>query len=294
MRVFMTGATGYVGSAVAEALRAAGHDVVGLARSDEAARQLESAGHGVLRGSLRDTDVLARGAREADATIHAAATGGADQAEVDTAAVDVMLDALAGSGRPFIYTSGVWVLGATGDRVADEDAPLDPTPLVAWRVEVERTVVKAASRGISSVVLRPGVVYGRGGGTPGGLVATGRKKGIVRYVGDGSQRWPLVHVDDLAELYVLALGAPAGSVLNATGPSVPAREIAEAAARATGAHVESWPLEDARARLGAYADALALDQRVSAGRALALGWRPSRPSLLDEMRSGSYASPADA
>jgi nucleoside-diphosphate-sugar epimerase len=292
--VFVTGATGYVGTAVAEALRAAGHEVVGLARSEDAARRLETAGCTVLRGSLGDADALARGAREADATIHAAATGAADQAEVDTAAVRALLDALAGSGKPFIYTSGIWVLGPTGDTVAEDDAPLNAAAIVAWRPAVERMVVDAEARGGRSVVIRPGVVYGRGGGTPGGFVASGRKKGVVRYVGDGSQRWPFVHVDDLAALYVLALDAPAGSVLNAAGPSLPAREVAEAAALATGARTEAWPLEDARTRLGPYADALALDQRVSAEGARALGWRPSRPSVLEELRGGSYTSPDTA
>ncbi|HST57798.1 MAG TPA: NAD-dependent epimerase/dehydratase family protein [Longimicrobium sp.] len=290
MRVFVTGATGYVGGAVAEALRAAGHEVVGLARSDEAARRLEAAGCTALRGSLADADVLARGAREADATIHAAATGAADQAEVDTAAVHALLDALAGSGTPFIYTSGIWVLGATGDAVADDDAPVNAAAIVAWRPAVERLVADAAARDVRSVVLRPGVVYGRGGGTPGGFLASGRKKGVVRYVGDGSQRWPLVHVDDLAALYVLALAAPTGTVLNAAGPSLPAREVAEAAARATGARAEPWPLDDARARLGLYADALALDQQVSAERARGLGWTPSRPSVLDELARASDPS----
>lgn len=294
MRVFMTGATGYVGMPVVQALRAAGHDVIGLARSDEAAATLEASGCAVVRGSLTDLDVLAEAARSADAVIHLGATGGADQAEVDTAAVDALLDALAGSGTPFIYTSGVWVLGATGDDVADEDAPVRPAALVAWRAEVERTVVDAAARGIRSVVLRPGVVYGRGGGTPGTWIASGRRKGIVRYVGDGTQRWPFVHVDDLAELYVLALAAPAGTVLNAAGPSLPVRQAAEAAAEATGARTEAWPLEDARARLGAYADALALDQQIGAERARALGWRPSGPSVLEELRGGSCTSSASA
>ena len=294
MRVFVTGATGYVGTAVAEALRAAGHEVVGLARSDDAAARLAGAGCAALRGTLTDADVLARGAREADAVIHLAATGGADQAEVDTAAVRALLDALAGSGKPFLYTSGVWVLGPTGDVVADEDAPANPAALVAWRPALEREVVDAAARGIRSVVIRPGVVYGRGGGTPGGFIASGRKKGVVRYVGDGRQRWPFVHVDDLAALYVLALDAPAGTVLNAAGPSLPVREVAEAAARATGARAEAWPLEEARARLGPYADALALDQQVSAERARALGWRPSRPSVLEELVGSPSTSSADA
>ena len=290
MRVFVTGATGYVGSAVVEALRREGDEVTGLARSDDAARALEAAGCDVVRGSLGDADALARGAREADAVIHAGATGGADQAQVDTAAVATLLDALAGSGKPFVYTSGLWVLGDTGDAEVDEDAPLNPAEIVAWRAEVERTVRDAAARGIRTVVLRPGVVYGRGGGTPRMFVSAARKKGVVRYVGDGAQRWPPVHVDDLAELYVLALDAPAGTVLNAAGPSLTAREIAEAAAQANGARAEPWPLDAARAVLGPFADALALDQQVSAARAHALGWKPSRPSVLEELRTGSYAA----
>lgn len=293
MRVFVTGATGYVGWAVAEALRAAGHQVAGLARSAEAAGRLVDAGFLAVRGSLADADVLAHAARESDATIHAAATGGADQAEMDTAAVRTLLDALAGSGKPFVYTSGIWVLGPTGDEVADEDAPTaHAAAIVVWRPGVEEMATDGVGQGIRPVVIRPGVVYGRGGGTPGSFVAGGRKKGVVRYVGDGSQRWPLVHVDDLADLYVLALDAPAGTILNAATGSLSAREIAEAAAAAAGARTEAWPLEDARARLGVYADALALDQQVSAARALALGWRPSRPSVLEEIGGPGYTSPA--
>jgi nucleoside-diphosphate-sugar epimerase len=290
MTVFVTGATGYIGTAVVQALRAAGHEVHGLARSPGAAETLRKAGAEVVDGALTDLVVLARAARAADAVIHLGATGKADQAEVDTAAVRAMLNAVEGSGKRFVYTSGIWVLGDTGDRVADEDAPLDPTPLVAWRAEVEATVREAAAWAIRPVVVRPAVVYGRGGGTPGTFVASARKKGVVRYVGDGTQRWPFVHVDDLAELYLRALEAPAGMVLNAAaGPSLPVREVAEAAAEANGAQVEAWPLEEARERLGPYADALALDQRVSAARAATLGWKPSRPSVLDELRSGSYA-----
>lgn len=291
MRVFVTGATGYVGAAVVEALRAAGHGVLGLARSDDAAAKLGDAGAEALRGSLEDLDVLARGAREADAVIHAGATGRPGQDAVDTAAAGAMLDALEGSGKPFIYTSGLWVLGDTGGGVADEDAPVRPAAIVAWRGNLERAVIDAGKRGIRSVVLRPGVVYGRGGGTPGTFVSAARRKAVVRYVGDGRQRWPFVHVDDLADLYVLALDAPAGTVLNAvSGPSLPVREVAEAAAEANGARAEAWPLDDARAVLGVYADALALDQQVSAERARSLGWTPSRPSMLDELRAGSYTA----
>lgn len=291
MTVFVTGATGYIGSAVVQALQAEGHDVNGLARSPEAASKLEAAGVEVVWGSLTELSVLSRGARAADAVIHLGATGNEDQGEVDTAAVGAMLNAVEGTGKPFVYTSGVWVLGSTGDRVADEDAPLNPAEIVAWRAEVEGTMRDAAAWGIRSVVVRPAVVYGRGGGTPGMFVSAARRKGVVRYVGDGTQRWPFVHVDDLAALYVLALDAPTATLLTAAaGPSIPVRDVAEAAARANGAETEPWPLEEAREKLGPYADALALDQQVSADRALGLGWNPKRPSVLDDLRTGSYAA----
>lgn len=290
MTVFVTGATGYIGTAVVQALQAEGHDVSGLARSAEAAETLEAAGVEVVWGSLTDLSVLSRAARAADAVIHLGATGNPDQGEVDTLAVGAMLNAVEGTGKPFVYTSGVWVLGSTGDQVADEDAPLNPAEIVAWRAEVEGTMRDAAAWGIRSVVVRPAVVYGRGGGTPGMFVSAARRKGVVRYVGDGTQRWPFVHVDDLAALYVLALDAPAATLLTAAhGPSIPVRQVAETAAQANGAETEEWPLDDAREKLGSYADALALDQQVSAERAILLGWTPSRPSVLDDLRTGSYA-----
>ncbi|MET0395618.1 MAG: NAD-dependent epimerase/dehydratase family protein [Longimicrobiaceae bacterium] len=282
MRVLLTGATGYVGSAAAEALRAAGHEVLGLARSDAAAAKLEAAGFAARRGDLARPETLAASVAEADATVHAAALPGGE----DAAAVAAMLRMLDGTGKPFVYTSGAWVLGSTGDAVADEDAPASAPELVAWRPAVEEAV-----RAAGGVVLRPTVVYGRGGGTPASMVRSALRKGVVRYVGDGRQRWPLVHVDDLAELYVLALAAEPGTLLHASaGPSIPAREVAEAAAAAHGARAEPWPLEAARATLGAFADALALDQQVSGARAgRLLGWAPRRPDVLWELREGSYA-----
>jgi nucleoside-diphosphate-sugar epimerase len=292
MRVLLTGATGFVGSAAAEALRAAGHEVTGLARSDEAAAKLEAAGHAVRRGDLARPETLDAAVAEADAVVHAAALAGDD----DATAVAAMLRMLEGTGKPFVYTSGAWVLGSTGDTVADEDAPLDAAELVAWRPAVEAAVLSAVARGVRGVVLRPTVVYGRGGGTPGSMVRSALRKGVVRYVGDGRQRWPTVHVDDLAELYALALDAAPGTLLHASaGPSVTAREVAETAAAAHGARAEPWSLEAARATLGAFADALALDQQVSGERARRLlKWEPRRPDVLWELREGSYAKPGDA
>ncbi|HLL45123.1 MAG TPA: NAD-dependent epimerase/dehydratase family protein, partial [Longimicrobiaceae bacterium] len=186
MRVLLTGATGFVGSAAAEALRAAGHEVAGLARSDEAAAKLDAAGFAASRGDLARPETLAAAVAEADAVVHAAALAG----DADAAAVTAMLRMLEGTGKPFVYTSGAWVLGSTGDTVADEDTPLDAAELVAWRPAVETAVLSAAARGVRGVVLRPTVVYGRGGGTAASMVRSARRKGVVRYVGDGRQRWP--------------------------------------------------------------------------------------------------------
>ena len=290
MKVFLTGATGYIGSVVAEKLQEAGHSVVGLARSDESARELRDHGYDVQRGDLTDAAALKEAARATHGTIHAAATGGPDQGEVDRQAVDALLEALEGSGKPFVYTDGVWVLGNTGDSAADEETPLDPVDLVAWRPAVVERVLGADLHGVA---IRPANVYGRGGSTVAMLVDAGRKHGVVRYIGDGEQQWSFVHVDDVADLYVRALeDAPAGTLLHAAHPpSYSMKTVAEAASHAAGDGVktESWPLEEAREELGPFADALALDQKVSASRAKSLlGWEPKGPDVLDDLRTGSY------
>jgi nucleoside-diphosphate-sugar epimerase len=143
------------------------------------------------------------------------------------------------------------------------------------------------------VVIRPGIVFGRGGGIPADFVQTARETGAARYVGAGENHWPMVHLDDLADLYVLAIEkAPAGALLHASdGTAFQVKQIAAAARLGAGAggRTESWPLDEARKTLGAYADALVLDQQVSSEKARAmLGWKPCAPSVLDDLRSGSY------
>jgi nucleoside-diphosphate-sugar epimerase len=295
MRVLLTGATGYIGSAVAEALQRAGHEVVGLARSDASAERLQARGISMRRGDLKEPQSLTEAARDAEAVVHTALTNDADAPEADRATVEAILQALEGTGKPFIYTSGIWVYGNTGEAAADEERPLDPTPLVAWRPANEQLVLDAARRGVRAIVIRPAIVYGRGGGIPASLVQAAREKATVRFVGEGSNRWPQVHVDDLADLYVRALErAPAATLLNASsGPSVRVREVAEAASRAGGAagRTESWPLEEARRTLGPYADALALDQQVSGEKAMKLlGWTPRANSMIEDLEHGSYLS----
>jgi nucleoside-diphosphate-sugar epimerase len=290
MKVFLTGATGYIGSAIADRLRAAGHEVVGLARSDASAAKLQIAGITAVRGDFSDPQSVGSAARAADGVISTATTY---NPAVDGPAIDAILDALAGGNKPFIYTSGIWSHGDTAGKVVDETSPPRPVELIRWRVEVEDRVLQARERGIRTVVIRPAIVYGRGGGIPAGFVDSAQKDGAAHYVGTGKNRWPFVHVDDLADLYLLALQkAPPGTLLlGVHGPSHSVRQVAEAASRGAGAggKVAALPLEQAREEMGAYADALVLDQQASGKRAQdLLGWRPYRPDVLEDIERGSY------
>jgi nucleoside-diphosphate-sugar epimerase len=294
MVVFLTGATGYIGSAVAEALQRAGHHVTGLARTPEKGKELESRGIRAHLGDVLQPETVAFAARIADGVIHTANTNDANSAQADLAVVRAMIAAIEGTGKPFVYTSGVWVLGSTGEQVATEETPVNPTPLVAHRPAIEQEVLAAQGRGVRAIVIRPALVYGRGGSIPAMLTKSARETGATRFVGDGQNRWPFVNVEDLAQLYVRALGkAAAGSLYNAShGPSYRVNEVAEAASFGAGANgkTQSWPLEEARKTIGPFADALVLDQQVSGAKAKKeLGWAPRAGSVLDDLKTGSYA-----
>lgn len=293
MRVFITGATGYIGSAICDALRAAGHQATGLARSEEKAALLAARGDSALRGSLQDADVLKEGCRQADAVIHCALSFVADAGAVDRAAVQAMLDALAGSRKPFIYTSGIWVYGDTGDRMLGEVAPLNPPPLVAWRPAVEDLVLEAKERGVQSMVFRPGMVFGRKGGFLAGFFRDARTHGAVRVIGNGRNYWSTVHADDLADLYVRAILKPAAGELFVTCGGMPQQvnRFAEAVAEACGipGKVEHVPVEEARQQMGPIADCLAMTCKAGSTKpARFFGWIVRRPSVFDEIASGSY------
>jgi len=293
MEVFLTGATGYIGTSVGEALRRAGHKVTGLARTAEKAKLLESRGIRAIIGDLLKPEALATAARAAEGVIHTANTNDATSPQVDAEVVRAILQALEGTGKPFVYTSGVWVLGSTGEKVADEQTPVNPTPLVAHRPAVEQEVLEFKGRGVRTIVIRPALVYGRGGSGPTMFTKSAKETGAARYVGDGQNRWPFVDVDDLAQLYVLALEKAApGSLYNAAhGPSYRVLEVAEAASIGASAKgkTQAWPLEEARKTMHAFADALVLDQQISGEKAKKeLGWSPRAASVLDDLKTGSY------
>ncbi|GAA3158919.1 NAD-dependent epimerase/dehydratase family protein [Planomonospora alba] len=283
MRILVLGATGYIGSAVTGRLAEHGHEVVALVRPRAGeARSVPGAAE-VRYGDVADPASLRAAAGDVDVVVHAAAPTG------DGAAESAAADALLSTGARVVYTSGIWVLGAGASA---EDAPLAPIPLVAFRADVERRVREAGG-----VVIRPGIVYGRGGGIPALLAAKAAEHGRGRYVSAGGQEptWPTVHIDDLADLFALAVEkADAGAVLHGVGEeAVPLSAVAEAAARAAGlggTGAQAWPVEEAAGDLGpAFAEALALGQAVSAARTReALGWHPHRPGVVAELAEGSY------
>lgn len=286
MKVFLTGATGYIGGAVAEALAAAGHEVLGLAHSEDRAKHLEATGVHPWRGNLDDPASIAAGAARADAAIHAALGRDANAPLADRAAVESILDAYAGTGKPFIYTSGVWVMGNT-KKDADETAPLAAPPVVSWRMGVEQTVLDAGSRNVRTVVIRPAMVYGRGGGMAMAFVQSARQTGAALIVGDGKNHWTFVHIEDLADLYVRALDAPPGTLLiAANGYPVRLRDLAEAASHAAGAggSVHTIDIDEAFKTMGPWAQGVILDSRVSGRKARELlGWQPHGRSILEEL-----------
>lgn len=287
MRIFLTGATGYIGTAVLDAIVRAGHEVTALVRSAERAATVDRRGVRMCVGDLADPASFAEAAANHDGYIHAAFNSSAHGAEIERAALDMLIGIARQSpprdSRPrvFIYTSGVWVLGHTVEPAA-EDAPLNPTPLVAWRPEHERLVLDGATSGLRTVVVRPGVVYGSNRGIIGELFKEAAN-GLIRVIGTGENRWAAVYARDLADLYVRLVGRPdASGVYHATDEADECvNDIVSAisAQMPVTPEIRRVPLEEARAKLGPYASALALDQVVRSPRARALGWTPAMRSI---------------
>jgi len=303
MRIFLTGATGYIGAAVLDALVRAGHDVTALVRDPEKAERVASRGGHPVLGNLADPESFRGSAEAQDGYVHAALDASSRGPDIERIALDVVLAAArrprtAGSAAPVarfvIYTSGMWVLGRTTEPAA-EDSPLNPVPWVAWRAELEQLVIGSSTDRLRSVVVRPGIVYGGREGIVSDLLKNAAN-GLVRVVGDGSNHWPLVYDRDLADLYVrLAAREDAAGVYHANDEGDErVNDIVSAIAPylAVRPDVRHVPIEEARSKMGPYADALALDQVVRSPRARALGWVPSLHSvagnaarLLDEWRA---------
>jgi len=298
MRVFITGASGHVGSALIPELLGAGHQVVGLARSDASAAVLVAAGAEVQRGDLDDLDGLAAAARAADGVIHLAfkhdemSSGNFEVAlDADRRAIDAMGDALAGTGKPFVGTSGTLMLvfgGVTGTGTESDTVAGGP------RVDAENAVVALAERGVRSSVLRlPPTVHSsldHHGYVP-TLIDLARQQGRAGYVGDGSNRWPAGHTLDVARLYRLALeAAPAGTRWHAVGDEgVPFRRIAEAIGRGLDVPAVSIPPDDAASSFDFLALFVSLDNPTSSALTQErLGWHPTHPGLLDDLGQAHY------
>ena len=293
MDVFLTGGTGLVGSAVLLALLEEGHTVHALARSERSARVLASTSAIVVRGDVDDPTVLAKAAGDTDGFIHTAAASDGRDAERDAALLDAVLPALAGSGRPYVHTSGVWLHGS---GLIDEDTPFDPPQLTAWRLPLDARVRAAAGEGVRSVVIAPGIVYGHGSGLVGFVTGAPRTEdGALVLLGSGEQHWTTVHVEDLGRLYARALtdAAPGSYYLAVNGQNPTVRELGEAASRGSGGDGRTVPSTDAEteARIGPLAGAFALDQQATGAKARTeLGWTPTGPTLVDELTTGSYAT----
>ena len=298
MRVFVTGASGHIGSAVLPELLAAGHQVTGLARAESSAAVVSAAGAAVLPGAIDDLDLLRSAAADADGVIHLAfkhetMRSGDMQgaAGADLAAIEAMLDALAGTDKPFVGTSGTLLLAmAVPGRIGTETdvAPGGP------RVDAENLTIDAAARGVRSSVIRlPPTVHSsldHHGFIP-TLIGIARARGVAGYIGDGANRWPAGNTLDAGHLYRLALeSAPAGSRLHAVGDEgVPFKEIAEAIGRNLGLPVASIAAEDANEHFDFLGGLVQLDNPTSSEltRKL-LGWAPTHPGLIADMDEGHY------
>ena len=301
MKVFITGASGYIGGSIAAKLIAGGHQVIGLVRSEDKAARLKAAGIEPVLGALADSAVVKAAAVRVDAVINAA---NSDESLV----VGALLEALAGSGKALIHTSGSSVgadraVGEYSDLVYNEDTPFEPMPERLQRVALERAILSAVHRKVRSIVIRPTLIYGRGHGlNPNSvqlpqLIDVARKHGGARHVGRGLNVWSHVHIDDVVDFYLLALEkAPASSVFYLENGEASWKDMASAIGMILGfgPATKDWPVDEAVRALGIGAiTSFGSNSRVRADKArMMLGWKPKGRPLMDEIANGCYAADA--
>jgi nucleoside-diphosphate-sugar epimerase len=298
MKIFVTGATGYIGGSVAERLLREGHVITGLVRTESGARELEARGMRAVSGGLDDSEVIARASREADAVI--------DTAEANHAGVvEAIASGLRGSGKPFLHTSGSGIVatvtnGERSDSIYDEYSRFTPAiPRMQQRAAIDQVVFDATTQGVRSVVIRPTMIYGEGRGVrkesaqvP-ALIENARKAGIGLHIGKGENLWANVHIDDVVELYLLALQkAPAGALYYAENGEEALKNVAASISRLLGfgGKTREWSPQDAEAGLGPKAhSSFGSNSRVRGKRSRAeLGWQPKGANILDEIENGHY------
>ena len=302
MKIFLTGATGYVGSVVAEKLMAKGRAVLGLARNDAAEAKLREKGIEVLRGDLKDVESLMRGARQTDATIHTAFIHDFSDydgaVKTETAAIAAIAEALANTNKPFIATSGAAFLGDTRETEADEDFPYDRNSPFISRAESEQDALEMSQKGIRSIVLRlPLFVYGRGGSSFAPfMIGQAKQAGAANYVGAGSEKVSAVHVEDAADLYVLALEtSTAKNLYNVSAETISLKDLNEAIARLLNVKPKSISVEEARKQFGAFFGFFTISNQLSSAKARReLGWKPkANTTIADDIENGSYRNLAN-
>lgn len=297
MRVFVTGASGFIGSAVVEELRGAGHDVVGLARSDSSAATLSASGAEVHRGSLEDLESLHAGAQASDGVIHLGYIHDfsrmAENIRVDRAAIETFGEALAGSERPLVIASGTLFVAPAGQTASETDAGSPTDDAIGGRRLNEKLLLALAERGVraASIRLTP-TVHGEGdhGFVP-IIIGVAREKGVSAYVGEGSSRWPAVHRLDAARLFRLALeSAQPGTVLHGVAEEgVQVRDIAEVIARRLELPLQSVAPEQAVEHFGFLGALLGMDSPASSALTRErFGWQPEQPGLVEDLEQGHY------
>lgn len=300
MRILLTGGSGYLGTPLTAALVGAGHEVIALARSEPASRVVSGLGAEPMLGDLREPNPIVREAARCDAFVHLAQDLGLERYETDVRLIEALgrLECAASRLRHLIYTSTLFVLGDVAGEPASERAEPDPPPFLAPRAAVERRVLGLDRPRLLTSVIRPGMVYGGGdGGSVSDLFRSAVEGGAARYVGNGRNRWSLVHRADLARLYLAVLGERAPGIVHAVDERpLAVADVARAASRAAGRNgaVDAIPLEEARRDLGSFADALVLDQPAVTLRREDLRWQPrwppfdeSAPAAFEEWRSST-------